>query len=70
MHRCEAVHVPGAPVEFADSEPVPGKAAPMLGEHTREVLADAGYSESEIGRMLHNGSAAAWPPNATGGNET
>ena len=33
-------------------------AAPLLGQHTREVLADAGYSDAEIDRMFSNGAAA------------
>jgi len=35
-------------------EPLP---APRLGQHTREVLAEAGFSEAEIGRMLDSGAA-------------
>ena len=33
-------------------------AAPQLGQHTREVLADAGYSDAEIDRMFNDGVAA------------
>ncbi len=33
-------------------------AAPQLGQHTREVLADAGYSDAEIDRMFNDGAAA------------
>lgn len=33
------------------------KAAPLLGEHTREVLAEAGYSEVEIDSMFSSGAA-------------
>ena len=33
-------------------------AAPQLGQHTREVLADAGYSDAEIDRMFSDGVAA------------
>jgi crotonobetainyl-CoA:carnitine CoA-transferase CaiB-like acyl-CoA transferase len=32
--------------------------APALGEHTEEVLRDAGYSEEEIAEMLSSGAAA------------
>ncbi|MBV1799706.1 CaiB/BaiF CoA-transferase family protein [Siccirubricoccus sp. G192] len=31
--------------------------APRLGQHTREVLAEAGYAEAEIDRMLQTGAA-------------
>ena len=33
-------------------------AAPQLGQHTREVLADAGYSDADIDRMFSDGAAA------------
>lgn len=33
-------------------------AAPQLGQHTREVLADAGYSDADIDRMFNDGAAA------------
>ena len=33
-------------------------AAPQIGQHTREVLADAGYSDAEIDRMFNDGAAA------------
>lgn len=33
-------------------------AAPLLGQHTREVLSDAGYSEHEIDAMFSSGAAA------------
>lgn len=35
-------------------EPLP---APRLGQHTREVLAEAGFSEAEVARMLDSGAA-------------
>jgi crotonobetainyl-CoA:carnitine CoA-transferase CaiB-like acyl-CoA transferase len=31
--------------------------APRLGQHTREVLAEAGYGDAEIDRMLQTGAA-------------
>ena len=31
--------------------------APRLGQHTREVLAEAGFGEAEIARMLESGAA-------------
>ena len=33
-------------------------AAPLLGQHTREVLSDAGYAEHEIDAMFSSGAAA------------
>jgi hypothetical protein len=37
----------------------PTRPAPAFGEHTREVLAEAGYSEEEIAAMLESGAAVA-----------
>ena len=31
--------------------------APRLGQHTREVLAEAGFSETEVERLLESGAA-------------
>ena len=31
---------------------------PMLGQHTREVLAEAGLSEAEIAALIEDGAAA------------
>lgn len=39
-----------------DGEPVPlRRMPPVLGEHTREVLREIGYSEAEITAMCENG---------------
>jgi crotonobetainyl-CoA:carnitine CoA-transferase CaiB-like acyl-CoA transferase len=42
----------GAPVKFSGGESVPAQSAPLLGQHTREVLAEAGYSDSEIEDLI------------------
>ena len=44
--------VPGSPLEFAASTREPARRAPILGEHTDQVLADVmGLSDAEIGRL-------------------
>jgi 2-methylfumaryl-CoA isomerase len=44
--------VPGSPLDFAASPREPARRAPILGEHTDEVLADVlGLSGVEIGRL-------------------
>ena len=45
------------PTEWTGSPPVLARHAPALGEHTREILADAGYGEPEIEALLESGSA-------------
>jgi crotonobetainyl-CoA:carnitine CoA-transferase CaiB-like acyl-CoA transferase len=42
----------GVPIRFSASPGRPGRPAPRLGEHSVEVLAEAGYSEAEIRAML------------------
>lgn len=48
---------PGAPVRFAGADDGPKGPAPRLGEHTRDVLAQAGYSEADIEAMIASGAA-------------
>lgn len=49
----------GSPLEFSEVERVPVAPAPMLGEHTEEVLADVlGLTDPEIGRLEADGVIA------------
>ena len=48
----------GFPYRFSDAELTIDRVPPALGEHTREVLAEAGYTTAEIDRMIAEGSAA------------
>ncbi|MGH9346139.1 MAG: CaiB/BaiF CoA transferase family protein [Vicinamibacterales bacterium] len=38
----------GSPLKMSATPPEPGRRAPLLGEHTQEVLGQAGYSDAEI----------------------
>jgi crotonobetainyl-CoA:carnitine CoA-transferase CaiB-like acyl-CoA transferase len=38
----------GSPIKMSETPPVATRRAPLLGEHTREVLREAGCSEEEI----------------------
>jgi formyl-CoA transferase len=46
------LHVPGSPIKMSETPPAVGRRAPLLGEHTREVLAEAGCSDDEIAAAL------------------
>ena len=54
---------PATPVRFS-SFPYPNVAnhAPILGEHTKEILLDLGYSEDDIARMYDKGAVAIATP--------
>jgi crotonobetainyl-CoA:carnitine CoA-transferase CaiB-like acyl-CoA transferase len=45
----------GCPVHFSETPAAITRAAPLLGEHTRELLAGYGYSEDEIDRFVADG---------------
>lgn len=49
---------PAAPARFPGADATRLPPAPKLGQHTREVLAEAGYGEAEIEAMFADGAAA------------
>jgi 2-methylfumaryl-CoA isomerase len=57
---------PASPLEFSSVDRVPVRRAPLLGEHTEQVLAEvAGLSPAEIGRLHDDGIVAG--PGTPGG---
>jgi len=49
----------GLPIKFSATPGAVRRAAPIFGEHTREVLTQAGYSQDEIVKFLQEGAVAA-----------
>jgi crotonobetainyl-CoA:carnitine CoA-transferase CaiB-like acyl-CoA transferase len=52
-----AFRQPASPVRFPGADTAPKRPAPKLGQHTREVLGAAGYSEAEIDALIAEGAA-------------
>ncbi|MDR3507789.1 MAG: CaiB/BaiF CoA-transferase family protein [Caulobacteraceae bacterium] len=49
---------PASPARFPGADDGPKGPAPELGQHTREVLAAAGFGEAEIDALISSGAAA------------
>ena len=45
----------GCPLHFSETPARVDRPAPLLGEHTREVLRETGYSEAEIDALIADG---------------
>jgi crotonobetainyl-CoA:carnitine CoA-transferase CaiB-like acyl-CoA transferase len=56
-----AIRTPGIPVRIDGEAGAPTRPAPRLGEHTREVLEEAGLAEAEIEAMIAAGAAREAP---------
>jgi crotonobetainyl-CoA:carnitine CoA-transferase CaiB-like acyl-CoA transferase len=48
----------GFPAKFFDTPAEVRRHAPRLGEHTREVLGEAGLSDAQVDRLVESGAAA------------
>jgi crotonobetainyl-CoA:carnitine CoA-transferase CaiB-like acyl-CoA transferase len=47
------------PFRFSDTKVATKRLQPKFGEHSREILAEVGYSDREVNSMLESGSAIA-----------
>ena len=57
--RAGATRALGLPIKLSASPGKVNRAAPVLGQHTREVLAEFGFSSGEIEALVHSGAAVA-----------
>ena len=48
--------VVGSPIRLSDTPTVPGVVAPILGEHTEEVLLEVGFGWDEIEQLRADGA--------------
>jgi succinyl-CoA:mesaconate CoA transferase len=55
----ERVQVAGTPIKFTETPGGVRHRAPLLGEHTREVLAEAGFDGGTIEALFEEGAAAS-----------
>jgi len=51
--------MPGIPPRFSKTPPEVTRLQPRLGEHSVEVLGEAGFTRSEIDAMLKSGATRA-----------
>ena len=49
----------GHPVKYSSTPAKINRAAPLLGQDTREILQEAGYRDKEIEDLIHSGAAVA-----------
>jgi len=49
----------GTPIKFSATPGAVTRAAPLLGQHTREILESLGYSAAEIGKLEQEGAVFA-----------
>lgn len=55
-----AARVAGIPIRLSETPGQVRRPAPLPGEHTWEVLQEAGYSREEVEELVRRGAVAAW----------
>ena len=51
-----------SPLRMSGGETGTRRASPALGQHTREVLGELGYSAGEVAALEQSGAVRAWQP--------
>ena len=57
--RLGSVRTLGFPVKFSETPASIDRGAPVLGEHTRDVLVELGYTDDEVAALIRSGAAGA-----------
>ena len=57
--RAGRVKALGHPIKFSDTRGDMSRPAPLLGQHTREVLAELGYDEARVDALISEGAVSA-----------
>ncbi len=63
-----AVETLGFPVKFSETPAMITSGAPVLGQHTREVLGELDYSSEEVEAMILAGAVVAWGDSQVSGS--
>ncbi|MBT3788030.1 MAG: CoA transferase [Alphaproteobacteria bacterium] len=50
-----------SPSSWSETQPAPTRPVPLLGQHSAEILREAGYSDDRIEAMMESGATAAPP---------
>ena len=50
---------PGFPIRFSKTPSTVARGAPLTGEHSQEVLREAGYDDDAIAALLASGAVGA-----------
>lgn len=53
------VKTPGFPIKFSKTPSTVERGAPLAGEHTRDVLSEAGFSEDKIEALINKGAVGS-----------
>jgi crotonobetainyl-CoA:carnitine CoA-transferase CaiB-like acyl-CoA transferase len=57
-----SIKMPNSPVRMSAAETGSRAASPALGQHTREFLAQLGYSSAEVASLEQSGVVHSWKP--------
>lgn len=58
--RAGTTRVVGIPIRLGSTPGCVSRPAPLPGEHTLEVLREAGYSEEQVGELVRRGAVQTW----------